>query len=577
MDNKNVEVTYDVTLDVTLNKNANKKNINGKVSIDVNIDDNIDDNKVFNSNTINIVWFRRDLRLEDNESVYLATSNQNPTLFIFCVDPWFYSNNMVGDKRVNFLFESLVDLDNELQKLGSNLTILEGNTIESFSELITTLNKFNIQAQLYFNTDVQVQYGIDRDNAIRSLWSAKNCSYIESLASFMIKVKDKSDMSNWGRKYYNYQQSPLHPHPRIITEENFQSGIQVKPLVNSFDIKQLQLENIQTPLDLLNRFKSKNNINSRIYQGGSTNAHIIVNDFIKHRSVGYNWRQSRPWQAQQGGVSQLSPHITFGTISPRQVYQLSRDSRQKTDRKHAFALKSFEERLRWRDHFFNKLLLDPSIAWKNHYHEYDSVYNLDELDEEKNQYFIHWKNGTTGFPLIDASMRQLNRDGYMNFRMRAMNATFLTINCGISWHHGAEYFMTQLVDGDIAINHWQWQMQAGITNPFSTTFRIYNPNSNISEKDPTLEYIHYWCPEYNSCKSPLEVIECSKPMLDFKSTRSTNGKIISNIRETVRNRLAIKYNITLPLKQTKSRPKSKTKTTPNDKKLIDETSIDLFI
>ena len=97
--------------------------------------------------------------------------------------------------------------------------------------------------------------------------------------------------------------------------------------------------------------------------------------------------------------------------------------------------------------------------------------------------------------MVDASMRQLNQMGWMNFRMRAMCVTFLTINCGVSWHHGARYFMSKLVDGDIAINHWQWQAQAGVTNPISKTFRIYNPTKNLQDKDPNLQFVRYWIPE----------------------------------------------------------------------------------
>ena len=488
---------------------------------------------------VNIVWFRRDLRLLDNEIVTRACANGNPTFFVFCVDPWFFNQPEIGWKRVHFLFESLIDLDLELQKLGSSLVILEGNTVESLQSLATYLHSLNIEPELFFNLDIQTEYGLDRDRNIQNFWINNNWKVYQCKPSFLVSKEEKLDFSNWGKEYYNYQNS----------------GIWSKPqLINCFNNADLDSSiKITKPKDLLVRFNSKKQPKSELFNGGESEAHKVLSSFLEARSIGYHWKLSRPWLSQIGSVSQLSPHITFGTISTRVVHQKSIEKRRSTNPKHVFSLKAFEERLRWREHFLNKLLKDPTIKWKNHYSEYNEAYNTNELTGEKLEYFKNWKKGETGFPLIDASMRQLNTQGFMNFRMRAMNATFLTINCGVSWHFGAEYFMTQLVDGDIAINHWQWQMQAGITNPFSDTFRIYNPTTNIKEKDPDLNYIHYWCPEYRSCKAPEEVVANSKPMLDFSSTCKTNGKIITDLRQKVRLRLSLEYGIELPIKKTRKK------------------------
>nr|MDZ8061407.1 FAD-binding domain-containing protein [Nostoc sp. EkiNYC01] len=146
--------------------------------------------------------------------------------------------------------------------------------------------------------------------------------------------------------------------------------------------------------------------------------------------------------------------------------------------------------------------------------------------------------------VVDASIRQLKTMGWMNFRMRAMCATFLTINCGISWHHGAKHYMNYLVDGDLAIDNWQWQMQAGVTNPLSDTFRIYNPNKNISEKDPDGSFIYHWIPEFHgySLQDILtEKYKCDSsyplPILDWSKTRKVNGKIVSDLRKQTKVRL----------------------------------------
>ncbi len=506
---------------------------------------------------VNIVWFRRDLRLLDNEIVAAACANCNPTIFVFCIDPWFFNQKEIGWKRVHFLFESLVDLDNELQKLGSSLVILEGNTVESLQSLANYLQSQNLEPELYFNLDIQTEYGLQRDSVIQNFWTKNKWKVYQGKPSFLVSKEEKLDFSNWGKGYYNYQNSRIWSKPQRI---------------NAFDTSTLDSSiKITKPEDLLARFNSKKQPKSKLFSGGESEAHKVLGSFLETRSVGYHWKLSQPWLSQIGAVSQLSPHITFGTISTRVIYQESMEKRKLTNPKHAFSLKAFEERLRWREHFLNKLLKDPSIKWKNHYPEYNEVYKTDDLVGKELEYFSNWKRGETGFPLIDASMRQLNTQGSMNFRMRAMNATFLTINCGVSWHFGAEYFMTQLVDGDIAINHWQWQMQAGITNPFSDTFRIYNPTTNIKEKDLDLQYIHYWCPEYRLCKTPEEVIDISKPILDFALTRRTNGKIISNLRQKVRLRLFAEYGIELPTRNPKKKStKSKIKIKKTDVELTED-------
>ncbi len=146
--------------------------------------------------------------------------------------------------------------------------------------------------------------------------------------------------------------------------------------------------------------------------------------------------------------------------------------------------------------------------------------------------------------MVDASMRQLRTMGWMNFRMRAMCATFLNINCGISWQHGAKHYMNYLVDGDLAIDNWQWQMQAGVTNPLSDTFRIYNPTKNIEERDSDLRFISYWIPELKGYSVP-EIVQGAylgrstypQPMLDWSETRKINGKIVSDLRKQVKQRI----------------------------------------
>ncbi|WP_341993373.1 FAD-binding domain-containing protein [Chlorogloeopsis sp. ULAP02] len=477
---------------------------------------------------MHLLWFRRDLRLTDNEIVTLATVNNAAVLPFFIVDPWFYQWTDTSKARVQFLFESLENLDHNLQQLRSRLILFEGKSVEIIQELTKQLMQHGYRPKLYFNRDVQVEYGISRDQAIVHFYQQLNLNYHIGLNNFL-QSEDKRE--HWYSEYYTYQKLPIYPKPISINTPSL-----------SLNIPQLTFVELKQKYSVF--WKTK----KAYFIGGETKAQTILNSFLESRFNGYHWKVSRPWLAQQGATSHLSPHLTFGTISTRTVYQStkSRAEELKNQLKPEFSLKAFRERLRWHDSFTQRLYYHPEIAYQNRYPEFDEWYTPLDLPVEKQELFHAWQFGKTGFPLIDASMRQLKIMGWMNFRMRAMCATFLTINCGISWHHGARHYMNYLVDGDLAIDNWQWQMQSGITNPLSDTFRIYNPNKNISEKDPDLKFIYYWINELRAY-SFSEIIQYKyigrtsypAPILDWSQTRKVNGKVVSDIRKKVRERLFI--------------------------------------
>jgi deoxyribodipyrimidine photo-lyase len=476
---------------------------------------------------MHLVWFRRDLRLTDNEIVTLATANNTPVLPFFIIDPWFYTWDDVGTARVRFLFESLENLNDNLQQLGSRLILFEGNATSILQELTTQLIQQGDRPKLFFNRDVQVEYGISRDRTIVDFYRELNLDCHIGLNNFL-QLADRRQQ--WFDEYYSYQRQPQSSTPQTI------------------DTPELYLNLPQlTFTDLKHKYREFWDVEKVYFSGGETNAQSTLNSFLKSRFHGYHWKLSRPWLAQQGATSHLSPHLTFGTISTRTVYQSTkaRVAELANSEKAEFSLKAFRDRLRWHDSFTQRLYFYPEVAYQNRYPEFDEWYRSDKLNQISLELFQAWQEGMTGFPLVDASMRQLKTLGWMNFRMRAMCATFLTINCGVSWHHGAQHYMNYLVDGDLAIDNWQWQMQAGITNPLSETFRIYNPNKNIEEKDPDLSFIYHWIPELQGYS--LGEISTGKysdsyypqPILDWAKTRKVNGKIVSDLRKQARSRLTI--------------------------------------
>lgn len=475
---------------------------------------------------MHILWFRRDLRLNDNESVTLAAANNASVLPCFIIDPWFYQQPDVGSSRVKFLFESLENLDSNLKQRGSRLYLFEGNSIATIQNLTRELLQQGIKPKLFFNRDVQVQYGIERDRSVIDSYHQLNLYCHLGLSSFL-QADDCRE--RWYNDYYTYQRQPLYQAPSHINTPQL-----------TFNLPQLTFD------ELKQKYSQFWQGDSKYFTGGENSAIATLKSFLGSRFHGYHWKLSRPWLAQKGATSHLSPHIAFGTISTRQVYQSTKARVEGLvdQPKAEFSLKAFRDRLRWRDSFTQRLYNHPELAHQNRYPEFDKWYRPDVLEPEQQELFQAWQEGQTGFPLLDASMRQLRTMGWMNFRMRAMCATFLTINCGISWHHGARHYMNHLVDGDLAIDNWQWQMQAGVTNPLSETFRIYNPNKNIQDRDPDLRFINYWVPELRGYSLP-EIMKGAyvgespypAPILNWTQTRKVNGKTVSDLRKQVKERL----------------------------------------
>ncbi len=448
-------------------------------------------NKIQSSNSVSsfpmpsnkeiaLVWFRRDLRLDDCEIVAEATKNNREVIPFFIIDPWFYQQPEVSKVRVQFLFESLENLDANLRQRGSRLYLFEGDSTNIVESLTRSLLEQKRQPKLYFNRDVQVEYGITRDRNLLDFCDRHNLE-VHLGINYFLQVAGEN-YENWWRDYHDYHQQSLHPTPEQVNTPNL-----------DFNLPQLTFTELRHKY---RHFLTTGNGNYR-FAGGEERAKNTLDSFLDRRYSGYHWKMSRPWMAQQGASSQLSPYLDFGNISSRTIYQrtVAISDKFSPKSKNYFALKTFLDRLRWHDKFSQRHYFHPELAWQNRYGEFDQYYSPQPLTGEKQALFTAWREGNTGFPMVDASMRQLNQMGWMNFRMRAMCVTFLTINCGVSWHHGARYFMSRLVDGNIAINHWQWQAQAGVTNPLSKTFRIYNPTKNLEDKDPYLQFVRHWIPE----------------------------------------------------------------------------------
>lgn len=492
---------------------------------------------------IKIIWFRRDLRLIDNEALFHALKSSCIILPIFILDDYFTQSwEERSSIRSTFLAQSLVDLKKQFANHNIEFHILKGNALFVIKDLMLELAKLNYKTSLFFNEDVQIKYGVDRDDKIINFCLANSFEVNKFRPSFLkADLLASNDIKRLVYEQNQYLQSQ-------IIKPNFGSALhlpfEITEIVNKLKYKTDKLEN---------ESKTRLFINS-----GIDNANLKLDSFLDSRHQNYHTNISYPYLTQMGATSHLSPFLTFGALTTKQVFwatnnkiKIINQQPQNHYPKSAFSLKSFLDRIKWRDRFTSKLWQKPSIEDTNKHYEFDEIYNFKPLNDQKQEYYQKWMNGQTGFALIDASMTQLKNNGWINFRLRAMNATFLCINCGVPWQYGAKHFMNYLIDGDVAIDSWQWQMQAGVTDPLSNTFRIYNPDKNLVEKDKDLKYVHHWLP--NTRNQSLDELVNNEnydhlfgknnyypKMLSFEKTRISNGSIVSGIRKKVRDRILSK-------------------------------------
>ncbi|MEH1919815.1 deoxyribodipyrimidine photo-lyase [Nostoc sp.] len=314
---------------------------------------------------MHLLWFRRDLRLTDNEIVTSSSGHDARVLPFFIIDPWFYTWADVGAARVRFLFESLENLDSNLQKLGTRLYLFEGNSTDIVQALTRQLIIAGYKPKLFFSRDVQVEYGVSRDKTIVDFYKQLNLDYHIGLNNFLQSAEQRDE---WFNEYYTYQRQSQYKTPATINTPQI-----------TLNLAQLTFEELKQKY---HRFWAVEKV---YFPGGETQAQAKLDSFIRKRYSGYHWKLSRPMLSQLGATSHLSPHLTFGTISTRTIYQSTKALAEelKAQPKAEFSLKTFRDRLRWHDSFTGRLYFHPEIAYTNRYPEFDQLYTLSALSGAK--------------------------------------------------------------------------------------------------------------------------------------------------------------------------------------------------
>ncbi len=440
------------------------------------------------------MWFRYDLRIKDNDALFEASKNQN-CLLVFILDRGYLKLETTSDFHLNFLKDSLIDLNKNLKKkFNAKLNFFKGETIEILNFLI---NKHKITT-IYSNKIFKGKYYNKLDNKIYSLLTEKGIDWVEK-NQFGIQL-DKRIRGKWSTDWYKFVNNP-------ISHE-----IEGKSFIE-YDYGGLGL--------------NFNHINCQ--KGGESNAFNCLNTFLNKRHKNYSKKMSSPLTAEDS-CSRLSPHLSFGTISIKNIIKNIKNKEQKNSDN--ISIHSFKKRLAWHCHFIQKLYDQPDIESENLHPLYNGLrensFNFD--------YYESWKKGKTGFPFLDACMRFLNVKGWLNFRMRAMIVSFASYQLWLDWKKTSKFLAKKFTDYEPGIHYPQIQMQSGTTG--INTIRMYSVIKQSYDQDPEGIFIKKWVPELRNLPDNL-VHEPWK--INFLEEKEYNFKVDKHyLRPIVDNKLRTK-------------------------------------
>ncbi|MDB4590316.1 DNA photolyase family protein [Flavobacteriaceae bacterium] len=411
---------------------------------------------------ISIFWYRRDLRLEDNTGLFKALNENENILPIFIFDDSILDELPEDDARVNFIYESLSKINKQLNNHNASLQILKGQIDDVWEKLVTT---YDIQ-KVYLNKDYE-PYAIKRDQKINEFLNSKG-----------IEMKTFKD--------------------QVIFEEDEIVKADGKPYTVFTPYKRKWLEKFtKVNLNLIANF---DNFYNKIIDFPSLNQLGLKNSSLKVKK--YSLKNVSTYSETRNfpnldSTSYLSPHLRFGTISVRQIIT---ELKNKSE--------TFLSELIWREFFMQIIFHFPHVVTKNFRPKYDGIQWVNNKEDYDN-----WCQGKTGYPLVDAGMRQLNETGYMHNRVRMVTAGFLCKHLLIDWRYGEAYFAKKLLDYELSSNNGNWQWAAGTGCDAAPYFRIFNPIEQLKKFDKTLTYTKKWVKDFDTLEYP-------KPIVDHKYARN---------------------------------------------------------
>ncbi len=427
------------------------------------------------SSPLNIVWFKHDLRIVDHRPLALALET-GPVLPLYIVEPQLWAQPDVSGRQWAFASESLHELQKALAALGQPLCVMVGGAVQILSQL----HEGRGIATLWSHEETGNGWTYARDLAVAA-WARQARIPWREERQFGVIRRLKS-RNGWAEAWDREMASPITPAPTHLTPIQGDWPIRIPSTVD------LGLEPDPCP---------------HRQPGGRAAGLGTLDSFLNARGRDYRFQMSSPVTAFEAG-SRLSPHLTWGTVSMRELAQASAAKMQALQRskdpdaqRWQTSIRSFSGRQHWHCHFIQKLEDEPRIEFENLHPAYDGLRPA-TADPDR---LAAWSEGKTGFPFIDACMRALNQHGWINFRMRAMLMSFASYHLWLPWQDSGLLLARKFVDYEPGI-HWpQVQMQSGTTG--INTMRIYNPVKQGLDQDPTGRFVRSFVPELDSLPDPF--------------------------------------------------------------------------
>ena len=414
---------------------------------------------------MNIVWFKRDLRLADHKPLQCAIQEGHPLLLLYIQEPELWENEHMDHRHNRCIYQSLQSMNNQLTAFNQRIVVMEGNPLDVFKYIH---QRYSIH-HVFSHQETGLRQTYQRDLQLKDFFLESSILWKEFQRNGVLRGLKNRD--TWKKAWYIYMNSPIHkvdyaqlPHPPSIDS------------IPEFDWP----AKLTTP-------------NKHVQRIGLGEAQDTMTSFLSERGRYYMQNISKP-ETSATHCSRLSPFLVYGNLSIRQVFQASLNQQEFGWKRN---MASFRSRLRWHDHFIQKFEMEDRMEFEHVNKGYDLLKKA-----RNNNYLESWATGMTGFPLVDACMRCLQATGYVNFRMRAMVVSFLTHHLWQDWRRGSPILSKYFLDFEPGIHFSQFQMQAGVTG--INTVRMYNPVKQSMDNDSEGNFIKRWVPELSNV--PIQFI-----------------------------------------------------------------------